>query len=68
MSDDSSGPDAVVRMTLAFGGVVGGGGWRFRFCHSVFDGSVTTTLFKYLVLMAADVEISETNRVCQWDE
>lgn len=45
---------------------LGGGG--FRFCHSVFDGSVTTTLFKYLVLMAADVEISETNRVCQWDE
>lgn len=67
MSDDSSGPDAVVRITLAFG-VRWGGRWRFRFCHSLFDGAVTTTLFKYLVLMATDVEISETNRVCQWDE
>lgn len=33
-----------------------GGGGEFRFCPSVFDGSVTTTHFKHLVLMVTDFE------------
>lgn len=56
-------PDAVASVTFALGGCL------LRSCHSVFDGSVTATLFQILGFDChGHVEVSETNRVCQRDE